>query len=90
LTSVKASVADVAHPSMMLHSVDRAVIPMGQHRLTLTRRDAFAALFAGLGSGADITMPDGINGAAEATDDRRKSGYCESESVRTYYAVNRS
>jgi hypothetical protein len=59
--------------------------------LTLTRRGAFAALFAGLRSGADITMPDaGINGAAEATDDRPKSGYCESENVRTYYAVNRS
>jgi hypothetical protein len=64
---------------------------MGLDRLTLTRRDAFAALFAGLGSGADITTPDaGISRAAEATDDRRKCGYCESESVRTYYAVNRS
>lgn len=76
---------------MMLHSVDRAVSLMEQHRLTLTRRDALAALFAGLGSGADITTPDaGSNGAAEATDDRRKSGYYESENVRTYYAVNRS
>jgi hypothetical protein len=64
---------------------------MEQHRLTLTRRGAFAALLAGLRSGADITMPDASNnGAAEATDDRPKFGYRESENVRTYYAVNRN
>jgi hypothetical protein len=64
---------------------------MEQHRLILTRRDACAALFGGLGSAAGVTTTQaGVIGAAEATDDRRKPAYYESENVRTYYAVNRT
>jgi hypothetical protein len=54
------------------------------------RRDVFATLLGGVVSVADITTTNaGAIDRADATDDGRKSGYHESEHVRTYYAVTR-
>jgi hypothetical protein len=63
---------------------------MDQHCLMLTRRDAFAAPFGAVGTVTGIVTTDtSVIGAAAVTDDRRSSGYYESEHVKTYYAVNR-
>jgi hypothetical protein len=63
---------------------------MEQRHLTLTRRDAVAALLNGVSAAGATTVNADIVVIAEAVNDRRNPGYRESESVRTYYAVNRT
>lgn len=63
---------------------------MDQDCLTLTRRDAFAALFGAVGTVTGIVTTDTrVISAGAVTDVRRSSGYYESEHVKAYYAVNR-
>jgi hypothetical protein len=92
LTLIKAIAADGAHPFDDVElNLNRCGEPMEQHRLTLTRRSAFAALLSSLGSAAGITTTNAsVISAAEATDDRHKPAYHESEHVKTYYSVNRT
>jgi hypothetical protein len=94
LTPVNAVAADEAHPfhDIALKTGIEAMSPTKQCDLTLTRREAFlAAVAGGIGTAAEITTTAAAPIApGDAADDHRKSLYCETNHIRTYYALNRS